>query len=109
MIKKEYMTKALVVFSANKDKKTANMFVNGYLINEDIPLVPKYAVDHRGGALYFYAKEQNMEWEDFELDIETYKPSEIKRGFDYMFNPIYVLESVTERMSAPFRMIFGNK
>jgi len=76
--------KLIVVFSRNKDRKTANMFIDDYLWEEDIPFVPTKAMDHRGVALYLYALENNLEWQDFALDELTERPDEVERGFFHM-------------------------
>lgn len=96
------MEKALIVFSRNKDKKTANLFVNNFLINEDIPFIPRLATDHRGLTLFYYCLENDLEWADLEFDEFTEQLFEIKRGFDYMENPVHVPEFIEERRLHPF-------
>jgi hypothetical protein len=88
--------KLLVIFSRNKDRKTANLFVDGFLISQEIPYIPTKAVDHRGNALYFFAMENSLKWADFELDELTETPSEIKRGWDYMFQPSLIAKAIKE-------------
>lgn len=88
--------KIRVVFSRNKDKKTANMFIDNFLIDEDIPFIPSLAMDHRGTALYFYTKENGLVWADVELDEFTEHPSEVGRAFEYMHKPWLIREAIQE-------------
>lgn len=86
-----------VIFARNKDRKTCNMFIDTELVNEDIPFIPSRAMDHRGTALWYYAKENNLEREELILDEYTEQPSEVWRAWDYSFNPTHVQESILER------------
>jgi hypothetical protein len=102
------MSKRLVVFfPPNKDRKTCNMILkdindsedDGDILDEDIPLVPAKAMDHRGQSLYYYAKQEGLDYTDIELDSKTYRPTEVLRGYQYMSNPKHVLESINERLN----------
>jgi hypothetical protein len=84
----------LVIFSRNKDRKTVNMFVDGFLISDEIPFIPSKAVDHRGSALWFYAQENGLSWPDFQLDEFTEQPSEVERGFMYMFKTDLIAKEI---------------
>lgn len=88
--------KLRVIFSRNKDRKTATMFISNFLIDEDIPYLPHKATDHRGAALYFYAQENSLDWRDFELDEFTEKPEEVERGFFHLSHPELINEAIEE-------------
>lgn len=87
----------LIQFLNNKDKKTTTFLADHMIINDEIPYVPELLVDHRGLNLYLFCKEADIAEEELEFGVETENYEELQRGFQYMFDPIYVRQNIEER------------
>lgn len=83
-----------VEFIKNKNQ-TVTMFINNKYIIGDIPYIPEKCIDQRGLNLYLYLKNKELLGEGIDLKCnEGYNM--VINGFNYMFNPVYVLEAVKE-------------
>jgi len=78
-------------FNLNKDNITLSMEIDGENIADNILFIPEKCVDHRGLALNLYASEHGYKLNDFIFDDVN---GEIKRGFNYMLNPIYIKRAI---------------
>lgn len=85
----------LVTFERNTDK-TCSMTIDNVLVNIEIPYIPERCIDHRGLYLFYWCKKKGKRTEikDFEFSKPVQNLEEIGRGFDYMKNPIFVLQAI---------------
>lgn len=89
----------LVKFEQNKnDQNTVLMIVDNKIIINDIPYIPEKCIDQRGLNLYIYLKKQGKLNEKYLISTEDNSNNKVLEGFNYMFNPVYVLESIKEFM-----------
>lgn len=79
------------------NKKAVDMYVDGALIQDDIPYIPSLATDHRGAAIYFFLLGEGLDMD--EVDVEAEDLAEVERGYNYMFNPKHVREAFIERQN----------
>lgn len=88
----------LIQFLKNKDGKTTTFLANHQIINDEVPYIPEKVVDHRGLALYLFCGETLTFWDELKFGEGADENfSELERGFDYMFNPIFVKEEIEAR------------
>lgn len=93
------MKKLFIQFINNKDGISCSMLINHQLvdkIHESIPF--NQFLDLRGVSLFLLSRE----WNDFtfqsndirEPQLDDDEINKLKKMYDYMFNPTYVLEKV---------------
>lgn len=86
------------------DNKTCTLLVDNVVLANDvfseIPYAPKYGVDHRGHALYWYLFNLDREFcedclEDIRFEnLSTIDINTIIKGFKYMFYPKEVIKII---------------
>jgi hypothetical protein len=87
-----------VIFSKNRDGKTANMFIDGDLKTISIPYIPSRGIDHRAVALYYQAAPEGKKISDIVFDVETENIDYIRQAFQYMSYPKEVSVSIYRRL-----------
>ncbi len=85
----------LVQFLANKDGISCDMLVDHQIVAVEIPYVPKKLADHRGVALHLFLKSEGLKFNAVELEEKD--EVAITKGFQYMENPIYVVEAIRRK------------
>ena len=85
------MVRYKVEFIPNKDNITCSFIVNSQVMDKDVPFVPNKLVDSRGIVLYLFLLGMRTVIENVQFVGESIdEEREIKRLYNYLFNPIYV-------------------
>ena len=85
------MVRYKVEFIPNKDNITCSFIVNSQVMDKDVPFVPNKLVDSRGIVLYLFLLGMRTVIEIVQFVGESIdEEREIKRLYNYLFNPIYV-------------------